>query len=192
MSPSKTNFEKLALRVGEWAILRNLKGDDVEMIVEVIETLRTAEETLAETGFFARTVSQPATLKFSWTCGKEEYDPVAASDELQKRAQQVGCMIEEELFGPTPGNPKAKPSPDWFYLVRSNGGRVTMQSPFPLSMDEICRLAIQHFRRNGFLVGKMVEISLCDEQFVPTETVSVPSRDVHLKAGQPDEGRRNA
>ena len=189
--PSETKLEQLAVRIGEWAILRNFKDSDVGMIVEVIETLQAAEEALVRAGSLAKAVYDPTTLKFSWTTGKEQFDPSAALQALKQSAKNVVLVIEENMFGPIQGVPKPEPSQNWFYLIRSNGGRVTIESPFPLTMHEICGFAIRRFVQKGHRFGRMLEISSCDDQFVPKDTVSFSLSDQLIKAGLVEEARRS-
>ncbi|MBN8457322.1 MAG: hypothetical protein J0M04_05725 [Verrucomicrobia bacterium] len=188
---SETKFEQLAVRIGEWAILRDFKDSDVGIIVEVIETLHAAEEALFRAGFLAKAVYDPSTLKFSWTTGKEQLDRSAALEVLKQSARDVVLVIEETVFGPIPGAPKPEPSQNWFYLIRSNGGKVTIESPFPLNMHEICGFAIRQFVRKGFRFGRMLEISSCDDQFVPKDTVSFSLSDELIKAGLVEQERRS-
>ena len=178
MNPSESKFESVAIRIGQWAMDKNLTKKDVDLIVEVINTLRGADDALCAAGFFATKVSEPMSLRFAWSAGEQPFDPQAALKQLKEAADYMMWAVDNELFGPNPMLPKPPQPPDrYFYLVKSNGAKVKIESPSPLIVDQICKLAIRRFAVAGFSLSDNLEVSLCDEKYAPKETVSFSVRD---------------
>ena len=179
MNPSESKFESVAIRIGQWAMQKNLTKKDVDLIVEVINTLRGADDALCAAGFFATKVSEPMSLRFAWSAGEQPFDPQAALEQLKEAADYMMWAVDNELFGPNPVVPKPPQPPDrYFYLVKSNGVTVKIVSPSPLIVDEICKLAIRRSAVAGFSFSDILEVSLCDENYAAKETalVSVSGR----------------
>ena len=190
-NPFESKFESLAIRIGQWAMAQNLTRKDADLIVEVINTLRAAEDALCAAGFFATAVSEPMSLRFAWSSGKQPFDPQAALSQLREAADYVMWAVDTELFGPNPALRKPPQPPDkYFYLVNSNGAKVKIESPSPLNVDEICKLAIRRFAQAGFLFGDILEVSLCDEKYAAQETALVSVKDQLQKAEQRSAERR--
>jgi hypothetical protein len=190
-NPSESKFESLAFRIGQWAMDQSLTSKETDLIVEVINTLRAAEDALCAAGFFATAVSEPMSLRFVWSSGKQPFDPQAALTQLKDAADYVMWAVDTELFGPNSALRKPPQPPDkYFYLVNSNGAKVTIQSPCPLNVDEICRVAIRRFAQVGFIFGDVLEVSLCDEKYAALETSLVSVKDQLQKAEQRSAERR--
>lgn len=192
MNPSESKFESVAIRIGQWAMRQNLTKKDVDLFVEVINTLRGADDALCAAGFLATAVSEPMSLRFAWSAGQQPFDPQAALDQLKKAADYVIWAVDTELFGENPAVPKPPQPPDkYFYLVKSNGAKVKIESPFPLQVGEICKLAIRRFAQARFSFNNILEISLCDEKYAAKESVSVSIKDQLQKAEQRAAERRD-
>lgn len=183
MNPSESKFESVAIRLGQWAMRQNLTKKDVDLIVEVINTLRAADDALCAAGFFASKVSEPMSLRFAWSAGQEPFDPQAALNQLKEAADYVMWAVESELFGENPAVPKPPQPPErYFYLVKSNGAKVKIDSPSPLNVDEVCKLAIRRFAQAGFSFSDILEVSHCDEKYAAKDTAFVSVKEQLQKA----------
>ena len=192
MNPSESKFESVAIRIGQWAMQQNLTKKDVDLIVEVINTLRTADDALCAAGFFAAKVSEPMRLRFAWSAGHQPFDPQAALKQLKEAADYMMWAVDSELFGVNPAAPKPLQPPDkYFYQVKSKGTKVKIESPSPLNVDEICKLAIRQFAAAGLSFSDILEVSLCDEKYAVNETAFVSVKDRLLKADLRSAERRD-
>ena len=177
-NPSESKFENVAIRIGQWAMLQNLTKKDVDLIVEVINTLRAADDTLCAAGFLATMVSEPMSLRFAWSAGQQPFDPQAALTQLKAAADYVMWAVDSELFGENPALPKPPPPPEkYFYQAKSNGVKVKIQSPTPLKVDEICKLAIRRIAQAGVQFGDILEVSHCAENYAAKDTVLISIKD---------------
>ena len=183
-APSETKFERLAIRIGQWAMRRNLNRKDVDLILEVIETLRAADDALCAAGFFASAVAEPNSLRFVWSAGQQPFDPQAALQQLKNSADYIMWAVDTELFGANPAMPPPPKPPDRFYYrVSSHEAKVKIESPVPMYVDEICKIVLRRFLQAGLPFGDILEVSHCDEKYVARDTVSVSSKDQLQKAG---------
>ena len=183
-SPSETIYEQLVGRLGEWAKARNLTESDVDLIIDLIAALRAADDTLCAAGFFASAVANPQNLSFAWASGKRPFDPQAALKQLKKSADYLVWAVDTELFGPNAGihNPPAPPD-KYYYLLTSNGAKLQFESPVPMGVGEICRMARQAFIQARFRSGDTFHVSLCNARYEVLETVEVTANEQNCKAG---------
>ena len=183
-SHSETLNEQLASRLCEWAKARKLAEPDIEMIIDLVAALRVADDTMRAAGFFASAVAEPKNLRFAWTSGQRPFDPEAALQQLKKAAGYVMWAVDTELYGENPdGQPQPEPPGRYYYQVSSNGVNVRIDSPVPLSMDEICRAALKRYIKSGIGFGPSLQVSNCDEGYVAKDTVHVPTYLQLAKAG---------
>jgi hypothetical protein len=189
-SHSKTRFEQLVVRLCEWAKARKLAESDIDMIIDVVSALRSADEALCAAGFFACAVAAPRKLRFTWESGQTPFDPAAALKQFKKSADYIIWAVDAELFGPNPRipNPPA-PQGKYYYLLISNGAKVRFDSPVPMGVEEVCRMGLQTFIQAGFRFGDMLRISICDAEYKALETVEVPANEQLRKAGLVDPER---
>lgn len=185
-SPSETRFENLIARFGHWALDQNLGRKDADLIVELIEALRAAEDTIVSAGFLAGMLAEPKKLRFAWSSGQQKFDADAALRQMKKAADYLVWAVDTELFGPNPEMPAPKSPPSrFYYTARSNGVRLKINSPVPLGVGEACRLAFQQFARAGLQLGGTMELSQCDASYEPCDSVTVQTGDHPGKEATP-------
>ena len=189
-SHSETRYEHLVVRLCEWAKVRKLAESDIDMIIDMVAALRSADDALCAAGFFASAVAAPRKLRFTWASGQQPFDPAAALKQLKKSADYIMWAVDAELFGPNPRipNPPAPPG-RYYYLLTSNGATVRLESPVPMGVEEIRRMGLQTFIQARFRFGNMLRISICDAEYEALETVEVPAHEQLRKAGLVDPER---
>jgi hypothetical protein len=184
-APSETRFDRLVSQLGHWALNQGFGRNDADLIVEVIEALRAAEDTLFAAGFLAGMLVEPRDLRFAWSSGQQEFDADAALRQMQKSADYLVWAVNRELYGPDPDKPAPKSPPSRFhYTARSNGVRLKINSPVALGVDEVCKLALQEFARAGMPVGRSMQLSQCDASYTAYDSATVQTKD-HLAKGMP-------
>jgi hypothetical protein len=135
-SHSETRFEQLVNQIGQWAKNRKLDASDIDLIIDVIDSLQAAESALIEAGLFAQMVAAPQALDFGWASGSVPFDPAAAIGLLVHEAAHVEAMIAEQLYpgDSSDGEPAEQPRPALHRYVISEGStEIVIESSKPLS-----------------------------------------------------------
>lgn len=167
MNPSKTVLEKTAQRLESLKAQLPTSIADLGAIDDAVSTLRSAEDALTETVMFLDDVQRPLGLRFEWCFGIEPFDLVHAVGLLRRKAMAIENLIAEEFF-PTAATDAAEARPVQEaakvhrYIVGTGPAEVTIESPTPLSVDDVCQEALRALAPLGVPLGVIMQVIALD------------------------------
>ncbi len=188
-SHSESRYLHQAARLCEWAKARKLVHDDIDMIVETVLALHSANDTLRAAKQFADTVRRHCAMQLAAIPATARACSPDAFDVLERAAVAVVTQIDASLSGELPEDDIQEADPVMHrYEVSSGRAQVTIRSEQPLTVDEVCQIALREVVPLGVPLSAIIEVVSADFGG-PDDPVYV-STEVQLRnAGLLAEGR---